>query len=231
MDTKIRKIQTAIFTRNFIVSNDLERANLLTEIHRHASSIFNGVPTQLPIPNDAPPEFPRFVLNSLDGKFSCNVSLSRTDVFYNVPMDCAESDEQLFEAQKINIQNIFNFLLSKSVGVNRVGFIAVVEKILTPEEGNSLDYLKNNFIQSDKLNSPKELTFNYNRSGDRSENFEMNNLITISAKTGLNITLQTDINTVAERMSGDNFTTENFNEIVDYAIQETRAFIDNFPNI
>lgn len=230
MTTKIKKIQTAIFTRNFNISNDLERASLFTEINQYANSIFNGVPTQLPIPNDAPPEFPRFILNSLDGKFSCNVSLSRTDVFYNVPPTSIESNDQLFETQKTNIQNIFSFLLSKSVIVNRVGFIALAEKILTLEEGNSLDYLKNNFIQSGKLNNPKELTFNHNRFG-QSENFEMNNLITFGAKIDSNITLQTDINTVAEGMNENNFNLENFNEIIDYTIHETRVYIDNFPNI
>lgn len=230
MDTKIRKIQTAIFTRNFNISNDLERAALLTEINQYSSAIFNGIPTQLPIPNDVPPEFPRFILNSIDGKFNCHIALSRVDVFYNVSPTSTESNDQLFETQKTNIQNIFSFLLSKSVIINRVGFIAAAEKILTPEEGNSLDYLKNNFIQSGKLDSPKELSFNYNRSG-RSENFEMNNLITFGAKIGSNITLQTDINTVAEGMNENNFNLGNFNEIVDYAIEKTNELINNLENI
>lgn len=230
METRIKQIQTAIFTRNFNISNDLDRASLLMEINKSVGHIFNSVPTQLPIPNDAPPEFPRFILNSIDNKFSCQVALSRVDVFYNVPNESTDNCEQLFEAQKTNIQNIFSFLLSRSVIINRVGFIVAAEKILTPEEGKGLDYLKNNFIQSDKLNSPKELLFNYNRS-DRSENFEMNNLITVGAKIGSNITLQTDINTVAEGMNRNNFNLENFNEIVDYTINETRVFIDNFPSI
>jgi hypothetical protein len=230
METKIRKIQTAIFTRNFNISNDLERAGLLTEIHQHTNSIFNGTPTQLPIPNDTPPEFPRFILNSMDGRFNCNIALSRVDVFYNVSPTSTESDSQLFETQKTNIQNIFSFLLGKSIIINRVGFIAAVEKILSPEEGNSIDYLRNNFIREDRFASPKELLFNYNRAG-RSGNFEMNNLITINAKENANIVIQTDINTVAERMSENNFNLDNFNEIVDYAVQETQMFVDNFPNI
>lgn len=227
---ELKKFKPQFLRKKFNISNDLERAELLTEIYKHTQSIFNGVPTQLPIPNDIPPEFPRFILNSIDNKFSCQVALSRVDVFYNVSGDSAENDEQLFKTQKTNIQNIFNFLLSKSVIVNRVGFIVVAEKILTPEEGNSLDYLKNNFIQSDKLNSPKELLFNYNRSG-QSENFEMNNLIIVSAKAGSNITLQTDINTIAEKMNENNFNLKKFNEIIDYAIEKTSNLISNFPNI
>ena len=143
METKIRKIQTAIFTRNFNISNDLERAGIFTEIHQHTNSIFNGVPTQLPIPNDAPPEFPRFMLSSTDGKFNCHIALSRVDVFYSVPSDSAEDNNQLFETQKTNIQSIFDFLVGKGVIVNRIGFITSVENVFEPADGNSLDYLRN----------------------------------------------------------------------------------------
>lgn len=230
METRIKKIQTAIFTRNFNIFNDLERAGLLTEIHQHSSSIFNGQPTQLPIPNDAPPEFPRFILNSVDGKFGCNIALSRIDVFYNIPEATTENLDQLLETQKINTQNIFNFLINKEIRIIRIGFIAIVEKILTPEEGNSLDYLRNNFIQDNKFNNPKELLINYNCAGE-SESFEMNNLVTINAKTNTAIILQTDINTVAEIINTANFNLDNFNEIIDYAIRKTRELIDDFPNI
>ncbi len=230
MESKIRQIQTAIFTKNFNISSDLERAGLLTDIYEYTKSIFNGAPTQLPIPNDAPPEFPRFILNSVDGKFSCNISLSRVDIFYNISNETTDSFEQLFETQKSNIQNIFNFLLSKNVIVNRIGFITAVEKKLAPEEGKGINYLRNSFVKDDKFANPKELLFNYNRAG-RAGDFEMNNLITINAKEDSNIILQTDINTVAEGVNENNFNLVNFNEIVDYTIRETQVFVNNFPNI
>lgn len=230
MESKIKQIQTAIFIRNFNIANDLERAGILTEINQHAHTIFDGQPTQLPIPVDAPQEIPRFILNSADGRFSCNIALSRVDVFYNVLSNSIEGSEQLFEAQRINIQNIFDFLIEKSVIVNRIGFITVVTKILEPGEGNGLDFLKGNFIQNDKLNQAKELTFNYNRSG-RSENFEMNNLVTLNAKADTVINMQTDVNTVAEIVSVSEFNSEDFNEIINYSIQETQMFVNNFPNI
>ncbi|KKP96423.1 MAG: hypothetical protein UR99_C0018G0012 [Candidatus Moranbacteria bacterium GW2011_GWD2_36_12] len=230
METKIKQIQAAVFIRNFNISNDLERASLLTEINQHANIIFNGPPTQLPIPNNAPPEFPRFILNSADGKFSCQIALSRVDIFYKIPDVHTEDFEQLLNTQKNNTENIFNFLVSKGVIVDRIGFIAAAEKILTPGEGNSIDYLRNNFIREGRFGSPKELLFNYNHSG-RSENFEMNNLISINAKENASIVLQTDVNTIAEGMSGNNFNLENFNEIVNYAIGETQIFMNNFPNI
>lgn len=230
METKIIQIQTAVFTKNFNIPNDLDRATLLTEINTHSGTIFNGQPTLLPIPNDAPQEIPRYILNSSDGKFGCNIALSRTDIFYKIPTESTENFEQLLEVHRNNAENIFTFLLSKGIVINRIGFIVTAEKILSSGEGTSLDYLRSNFIREDKLNTPKELTLNYNRSS-RSENFEMNNLITLSAKAVGGISMQTDINTIPEMMSTANFNLQNFVEIVDHTIQETKLFVDDFPNI
>lgn len=227
METKIKKIQTAIFTRNFNILNDLDRAESLTEINKHASSIFNGQPTMFPIPSDAPQEFPRFVLNSLDGKFSCNIAPMRTDIFYNVPDESSENSNHLLETQRRNIENIFTFFISKGIIVNRVGFVVFAEKILSTEEGGAINFLKNNFIRDNKLDNPKELSFRYNKPGSAGI-FEMNNLITVEGRIGNIIMIQTDINTVTENMEKANFNLENFNEIIDYAIQGTQEFVEEF---
>jgi hypothetical protein len=229
METSIKKNQTAIFIKNLNLSNDLERAGFFTEMHEKLGEIFNGQPTQLPIPNDAPPEIPRFMLSSMDGKFTCNISLSRVDIFCNIPN--LELD-LLFEEQKNNIQVVFNFLSSKKIIVNRIGFIAVIEKILTQEEGDSLTYLKKNFVRDSRFKDPKELMFRYNKA-DNSENFEMNKLIVINSNINKKsiINLQTDINTLAERMGDSSFNSEDINEIVNYSTSKTKEIINNFPNI
>ena len=51
MQTKIRKIQTAIFTRNFQIANDYERAQLLLDLKSATCDTFNGDPVLIPIPN------------------------------------------------------------------------------------------------------------------------------------------------------------------------------------
>jgi len=230
METRIKKIQTAIFTRNFNVTDDTGRAQLLIDINAHTSSIFNVPPVQVPIPSDAPPEFPRIILNSTGNVFNCNISLMRTDIFYNIPSDNADNLEILLATQKNNTENIFNFLINRGIIVSRIGFIVDVIKELSSEEGNGHDYLRNKFISDDRFQDPKELMFRYNKA-DRSDNFDINNLITITGKPSNKIILQTDINTVAEIMNTANFNLDNFNEIIDYGIQKTKGLIDNFPNI
>ena len=230
MQTRIKKIQTAIFTKNFNVTNDTDRARLLLDIGNHSRGIFDVDPVQVPIPNDVPPEFPRIILKSNDNRYGGNVALSRTDIFYNVPANNTDNLESLLDTQKTNIQNIFNFLIGRGIIVNRIGFIAVAVKELSPEEGNGHDYLRNKFISDDRFQDPKELMFRYNKAS-RTENFDMNNLITIISKAQNRIMLQTDINTVAEIMNTANFNQDNFTEIIDYAISKTKELINNFPNI
>lgn len=230
MDTKIIKIQTAIFTKNFNVTDDAKRAQLLLDIDAHTKSIFNVPPVQVPIPNEAPQEFPRIILNSNSGKYGGNIALSRSDILFNVPRGDTRSLADLLQVQQNNVKNIFDFLISQGVIINRIGFIAVVTKELSPGEGSNFDYLKSQFVKEGKFNFPKELMFRYNFAG-RSGNFDMNNLITINSRPGNIIIITTDINTVAEIMTATNFSLENFNEVINYAIKKTQELIDNFPNI
>lgn len=230
MDTKFRKIQTAIFTKNFNLIDDASRAQFLLDIKESSRVIFDASPVQVPIPSNAPPEFPRIILNSIDGRFNCNITLSRTDVIFNVPENNTQSLADLLTTQKNNFKNIFDFLVSKSIVINRIGFIVVAEKLLSQGEGGGCAYLKNNFIKDTKFNNSKELIFRYNQAGN-SENFGMNNLININGKASNRILVQTDINTLAELMGSASFNSNNLNEIIDYMMQKTQDFINNFPNI
>lgn len=43
---------------------------------------FGGEPTIFPLPEDAPPEIPRIILKSRDGKYALNLYLNRVDLVY-----------------------------------------------------------------------------------------------------------------------------------------------------
>ncbi|MDX9913273.1 MAG: hypothetical protein RBS77_01705 [Candidatus Moranbacteria bacterium] len=230
MENKIKQIQTAIFVKNFNIINDVEKANFLMEINNNVNSVFNGQPSLSPVPNDAPYEFPRLSLSSLDGRFKCNVALSRVDIFYNVPLDSNDNLEQLLETQKNNSELVFNFLIGRGIIVNRTGFIVVIDKELDTGDGNNVEYLRNNFIKDDKFKNPKELILNYNCLGG-SGNFDMNNLILIKSDFDNKIFIQTDINTVAEIMDTANLNLNNYREVIDYSIKKTQEIINDFPNI
>lgn len=229
METKIRKIQTAIFTRNFQIANDYERAQLLLDLKSATCDTFNGDPVLIPIPNDAPLDIPRIILNSSDKAYACNIALNRTDIFYNVSDDSEINLDVLLQAQKDNSLKLFSFLKSKDAIINRVGFVVNVDFVVEESDKNSFDYLKEHFLKDDKLEDPKELLLRYNKLSN-SPKFEMNNLVTIQSKRSDVIAVQTDINTVAEIMSDSNFLKDDFEEIINYSTDKSQNVINAFPN-
>lgn len=231
MQIKIRKIQTAIFTKNFQIADDYDRAQLLLDLKSATFDTFNGDPVLIPVPNDAPLDIPRVILNSIDKAYSCNVALNRTDVFYNVPDDSEINLNVLLQTQKNNSLKLFNFLKSKSATINRVGFVVNIDFIMVEEnDKNSFDYLKEHFFKNDKLKDPKELLLRYNKLGS-SPKFEMNNLITIQSRRSDIIAVQTDINTLAEIMINSDFSKDDFEEIINYSIDKSKIIIKDFPNV
>lgn len=69
-------IQTAFFAPGLVLSDKLIQSS---EIIKETGSLFNGDPIILPIPNDAPAEFPRMILKSKDERYILEIKSSRID--------------------------------------------------------------------------------------------------------------------------------------------------------
>lgn len=229
MVATIKKIQTAIFTRNFQIQNEYDKSNILLELKEKVGDIFNGQPIWVPVPNDAPPEIPRIVLNSLDNLYSCNIALNRSDVFLNLANPVEKETRVLFEEQKSNSFKIFDYLKEKGAVINRVGFVVDVE--YQNEQG--VEFLREQMLKENKFKEPKELLFRYNHKDSIGEiDIETNNLVTISGKTGSDIIqVQFDINTVAEIMGTTNFSKDNFEKIISYSVNSIEDRIQKFPEM
>lgn len=225
MEPIIKKIQTAIFIKNFQIQNEYEKSNLLLELRGKVGGIFNGQPILIPVPNDAPPEIPRIVLNSADNLYSCNIALNRSDIFFNVS-NCIKNDiDTLFEKQKNNSLSIFDYLKEKNAVIIRIGF--VVDTDYQNSEG--VEFLKNKFSKGEKFDNPKELSFRYNKETKiGNTTIAMNNLMTISGKKGSNIIqVQLDINTLAENTDSADFSKISLEEIIDYSASRAKDLMKN----
>ncbi|MDP1845848.1 MAG: hypothetical protein Q8L09_03805 [Candidatus Moranbacteria bacterium] len=229
MEPTIKKIQTAIFIKNFQIQNEYEKSNLLLDSKEKIGDIFDGQPILIPAPNEMPPEIPRIVLNSADNLFSCNIALNRTDIFFNSANSKEKDVNIILEKQKTNSLRVFDFLKEKNVIINRIGFVVDVEYAIE----NAIEFLKAEFINENKFESPKELSFRYNRSSIIEEiNIPMNNLVTVSGKNDSNvIQIQLDINTVSEIMSSSDFSKEYFDKIITYSENKINSIIKEFPNL
>jgi len=232
MERKIKQIQTVIFIRNLNISTDVDKTNWFSKINNALSIIFDSEPSLVPIPNDAPPEIPRFILKNLDSKLHCNISLSRIDFFYDIDESKEESFTDIMENHKSNRSVIFNFLLDSSVLIYRIGFISLDEIKFTEKETAAFNYLKNSFILEGKLNNLNELLIRTNHLSEL-DHINMNNIITIIGDKD-NINIQTDINNVLINNQPElmnNLVISDINKIVDYSIEKTISLIEKFPNI
>ncbi|MDP3057269.1 MAG: hypothetical protein Q8N37_01965 [bacterium] len=226
MKKEIKKIQTAIFYKNFQLGNTYDKSKILLELREKVGSIFDGEPIMFPIPFGTPPEIPRIILNSKDGIYSCHVALDRTYVFYNATENL-ENIDRVLSKQKDNSLKLFDFLKSKNSIINRVGFI--IEFEITIDDENGSEYLKKEFFLDSKFTDPKELTFRYNKADKTKGETGMNNLITVLGKADRVVKVQLDINSIAETMDNSDFTKENFTEIIDYAIIKIPPILEKFP--
>lgn len=133
-------LQSTFFVSNTDISDKLSVAN---KIRGGLSDILNGDPTILPIPDDAPPIFPRIILNSVDKTFSCNVSAERVDLVNKISKgsmsEAIEGNE--VENKFLRATNDLAKLIIESLEwrVYRLSLISQFE--IVPEVG-AIDFLR-----------------------------------------------------------------------------------------
>ena len=228
----IKKIQTAIFINGFFIAGEYEKSKILLELKEEIGSTFNGNPVLIPVPNDAPGEIPRIIINSSDNLFATNIATSRIDVFSNLDKNTNENNVDLFEDHKINSLKLFSFIkkYSPSIIVNRIGLSIMCECA----QEDAINFVKMNFFKESKINDFKELSCRYNKSSkliDNISNIKFNNITEISAKDDKAVIFMADINTVAEKISDYDFSNDTFEKIMDHAINSEKDLINRFPKI
>lgn len=228
----IKRIQTAIFVRNFQIANEYEKSKILLELNNKVGDIFSGNPTLIPVPSDAPGDIPRIVINSNENLYSANIAPNRIDIFSNLDKNLDENNTSLFENHKQNSLKLFNFIktYSASAIINRVGFSLVCEST----QADSVNFVKSNFFKESKVDNIKELSFRYNKSSVLNEsgfNIEFNNIVEVFARNNNSIGFIADVNTVAENMNIYNFDSTILEKIINHAIQKEKDLISNFPKI
>ena len=78
----IQNMQCALFIENFAFRNKLRVASRINEA---VKNLFDGDPTMLDLPPEAPSQIPRIQLKDSKSNFSLNFSPIRIDFFYNEP--------------------------------------------------------------------------------------------------------------------------------------------------
>ena len=144
LDFKTIKFLAAVFTPELTISNSLRIANTVVDL------IGNHVgqePTILPIEQNAPPEIPRILFKSPESKWSLNISLARTDLFYQpdpFALDTGISEEE-FSAVASSFFSEFQQALEFQV--QRIAFVS--ERLSV--QNDALTYIQERFCNEDQI--------------------------------------------------------------------------------
>lgn len=132
-------LNAAFFVSNVNLSDKLDIAS---KINSGLKDVLDGDPTILPIPDDAPFELPRIILNSKNKLFSCSISPQRIDFVINKSKMIATSEGVLdIEAEFLKNIKPLTTLIIKSLGWS-VYRLALISQLKVKPTGGVLPFLQ-----------------------------------------------------------------------------------------
>lgn len=161
MRTGLGALQGVLFTNSFDLSDSLLVAQTLGNLK---TIKFDGNPTILPLPKDAPLEVPRIILRTADNSFSLNISPIRIDLFYN----SNKNDQEGIPTKTLaDIQSQVITLLKEIAGivVNKfsahINRSAVIINSVVKLQESSKKYFMENFVKAEGVHNPNEIQLNF----------------------------------------------------------------------
>lgn len=172
----IQNFQIALFTATINLTNKVE---LVNRINKELKDLFNGEPLIMPIPDNAPLEIPRIILNSKDQDFSLNISPTRVDLIFNNKKQAVIEFKELSNQMKKYISLLAKILEDEfSSSFIRMGVVSVT-KIETDKPLDSLySYLD---LSKVEIKNKKELQLHLYEK-EKGEGINYNNWIRLIAQ-------------------------------------------------
>jgi hypothetical protein len=212
---RIASIHFSLFTPGLTFQPNRILAEMLSE----CKNTFNGEIIPLPVPEDAPPDFPRLIMSSEDKKFKLEVSPSRASILrYARPPENEVRVQDLVEVAK-NIAEAY-LRITKA----RVGRMAVVIVRYCEEANPGLElarhFCRDQWLERQPLNRPEGFEIHAHKKYDLSK-YKVNSWV--RCKTGrLSISpdeqkkiilVEQDLNTLVEDMERKEY---DIKDIVDF---------------
>lgn len=204
INIETKKLQTAIFIKKPLLLNGKDKYSLILDLQgdEDVSTIFDGEPTVIPIPDDSPFDIPRLILKSKSEIFSSNISPIRVDIFSDFSKIDSDKENnggktstKKFEDQIRNSMAILNKLIKDNESVYRIGFSVILE-ISQIEDIDFIKKIESSYLK-DKTEELKEISLTLNRRGEFN-NVPLNNIVNIYSNKKELMALTIDINTATE---------------------------------
>ena len=181
----------------------LDKLKVANTINDKLSGFFDGDPIILPIPEDAPPEFPRIQMNSKDGRYSLVVAKGRLDFIFRKKED---ESEVLFPVPGVfeKFLTIFQYF-KEDIHAQITRYAMVTNWIIELEKIPTAEFLLSKYVRSETpITKPYELELHYLNKESIAE-LKVNNWTRIKSTRKISeqeqnwfINLNMDINTLSE---------------------------------
>lgn len=146
----INVLQSAFFINNINFLNKLDLANNFLKI---INKLGEADPIVLPIPDDAPKEIPRILINTKDKRINLTISADRID-FVIKDIQLHEADLKLEEIYQTYTNEIASVIINElKIGVVR---LAQISQFIQKPKGDILSSFKNK-ISDEFMNNAREL--------------------------------------------------------------------------
>jgi len=222
---KIFSIQYSMFTPALIFSMN----KILGEIMNSFSKEFNGNTTSIPLPDNAPKEFPRIIFTSSDKKLKMEIALNRVNLFNFILPDEESIDEAEFFNFAITIQKKYVECCSAKIG--RLALV-MTKYIYNDNPGLAL---ANHFCKERWLKEPfnRPETFNIqSHKKYKYENFNINSWVKCNSGLINNnqpaILIEQDINTLAEEIDKLDFNEKNAKKFLNSINKEQISILQKY---
>ena len=122
LDLRLKGLQTGLFLRSIDMSKKLKLAQ---DVISASGSLLDADPVLLPIPESAPPEFPRLIFRNESGNVSFNLSLNRANFGMNYEADGSVfPDQGVFEQYVSSLISVTRLIVeSYNASFKRIGFV------------------------------------------------------------------------------------------------------------
>lgn len=143
MDLNLFRYQISFFTPNVVYGNIQKAFRRLTEL---CEKTLNAKPAVIPLPDDAPKEFPRLVLKTESGDKQLSLKLDRIDCVFSSKFENPISEIEVKRFKRDVFQWVLPFISEFKISVNRLG-VVIQKGFEIKDEELSAEYVAKKYCQ------------------------------------------------------------------------------------
>jgi len=146
MEFFVARIQAALFGKVVLG----KKVQVTAELSNQLADLLDDEPVILPVPDDAPPDIPRIILKSKDGKYGGNINLNNVNFNYTEKGKPSKKLQGIHEEFLTNIGNFTKAIIKAGV-MEKASRLGSVTELITFTEDNPIEVIKRNFLHGEEL--------------------------------------------------------------------------------